>query len=1183
MPGNTPFRTYIKAPKNVTITVVGPPKLLDEPLTIFSGRGYEDMGNVSLPTEGVTNLSFTWTVPPGNDDMSAAVEMHEYFSVANNSLPQLDTPPPAPPGTVCPCPPIPINNTCPEGTTLAITSLASNASVYTLQCLAAPQYDELREVFEFSTCFQWSCLPPAFKGEAYYIGVPNITQYNINKMPSGEYRLVAVQLPTSGITSFDILLYIPDLPWLDGESVAVQMWLESTPPVPPPPPVLPPLPPALPVTIITPNTTVLVAEFVVLENILDQAALDAMLLRDSTAITANLTAYLLMLYPQFTDYLSIPDCLPHSQSAFLTALATVLGLPNSSFRVTACSYVYHGDPKTDGSRRRSVRQTLTPSLSNEHAPHLPAAIAADEYAGLEWPDNQLDLEDVLLDQDLGGSGVQGLFVLENSSVLNDSGLFGPALGRSVLQQGGGGGLMQQFQDPCQRPWINLEVGVTLTPQLLTQFGSLENLTAATSTVMTSYYGPERLCLRPSVLNTLVQVRKVLYGQELGMQEPSPDPAGTANISRSRALIETGTPEIAAAAAVPGGDSVSRSSDLALQCDGLVAMIQRPEDKKVDPYCFTTSYQSLYGWSIPSSTSPASSKVPEQSRAVQQPPVVLSSGGGVQVGIIAAVVVSVLVALAMLTGAVVFMIVVRRRRRLKVQPEVQQQQQPDAVSDPDAQLQEELQEEDVEMYAVPLPDASNQQGESPRTQALRSQLGQVNGVLTDAISALNSKRASRASRAASTGASNSIPIQVLRGHFTSDGMVYSMDVKPTCSQSAAAAAPDDLAAAAIELIRRDRSTFIPEAPRPASLGSSPSSGRSSVASLQSSRFHTHPYLGGRLIDKPSYTPSMVPNASFYLEDSTEAALRASGVLMRKVGEGGDYCSTPSSSSSSSSSSPSAGTLRRRRKRGSKSSSNSTPSVACSDGRYGKNTDDGVGVMVSTSSPEACGVGGIEADLEVSHRSISAWLPLPMDQLRRLRTKSRTFMENPLADPHEASGTSPALHAEDGAIHGGVPHRVGSPMHFPSQLPAASQALSNKDGVFSNPAFSPLVDNPAYFPLEAAAAAAAGEGSPDLHANPTFRQLELAGPSGEADVTATSVLSYSRARTMTSVVRHGLLYLPARSRFSRSAYQDRESNITSSMVPEVEGKYPLFPPAPVVSATQDASALRISGRGSLGDVV
>ena len=189
MPGGAVFNTSIKATQGVNVAVSGPPKLALELPVAFSGTGYYDVGNVTLPPSGVANFTFTWIVPVGFDDLSAAVEMHAWPG------PPPPSPPPAPPGTVCGCAPTPVDGVCDAGTTLARVALTLNASVPAyLECIPSPQYDIFAGFFAFSTCYQWACFPAAFSHQPFTISVLNITQYNVAQIPGGLSRIL-VRIP----------------------------------------------------------------------------------------------------------------------------------------------------------------------------------------------------------------------------------------------------------------------------------------------------------------------------------------------------------------------------------------------------------------------------------------------------------------------------------------------------------------------------------------------------------------------------------------------------------------------------------------------------------------------------------------------------------------------------------------------------------------------------------------------------------------------------------------------------------------------------------------------------------------------------------------------------------------------------------------------------------------------------
>ena len=151
----------------------------------FSGTSYYNVGNITLPPSGVDNFTFTWTVPIGFDDLSAAVVMDAFAG------PPPPAPPPHAPGTFCGCmlTPDATFGKCPAGTQLGVVSLANDSSVTYRECLPNAQYNIFTRMFAFSHCFSWDCFPAAFKGRSFTITVANITQYNIADMPAGVWQV----------------------------------------------------------------------------------------------------------------------------------------------------------------------------------------------------------------------------------------------------------------------------------------------------------------------------------------------------------------------------------------------------------------------------------------------------------------------------------------------------------------------------------------------------------------------------------------------------------------------------------------------------------------------------------------------------------------------------------------------------------------------------------------------------------------------------------------------------------------------------------------------------------------------------------------------------------------------------------------------------------------------------------
>lgn len=170
----------------MNVAVSGPPKNSSESSIAFNGTSYYNVGNITLPPSGVDNLTFTWTVPIGFDDLSAAVTMDAWAG------PPPPSPPPHAPGTFCGCmlTPNPVTGVCVEGTTLAIVSLTGNATARTYQeCIPNAAYNLYVGMFAFSQCFSWACFPPEFKDQPFTVTVANITAYNVPNMPAGVWAV----------------------------------------------------------------------------------------------------------------------------------------------------------------------------------------------------------------------------------------------------------------------------------------------------------------------------------------------------------------------------------------------------------------------------------------------------------------------------------------------------------------------------------------------------------------------------------------------------------------------------------------------------------------------------------------------------------------------------------------------------------------------------------------------------------------------------------------------------------------------------------------------------------------------------------------------------------------------------------------------------------------------------------
>jgi hypothetical protein len=242
---------------------------------------------VDLPAGGLNSFTFKYTVPPGFDDLSAAVVM--------DSSPRPPPPPspPGPPGSSCACPLKPLETIGGSATkcnstyaTMTIT-LASDPTTTTLQCVPFPNYIPILREMAWSYCWRYDCLPEAFRGTAYYAEISDVVDYNIPLIQPASYQLIHFPAPFgmsinttfkidgtassynstvgslviggraqnitigSSPSSVSFRYYVPGVWDVDGLSAAVVLrFIPGTdvplPPSPPSPPPAPPSPPPLP-------------------------------------------------------------------------------------------------------------------------------------------------------------------------------------------------------------------------------------------------------------------------------------------------------------------------------------------------------------------------------------------------------------------------------------------------------------------------------------------------------------------------------------------------------------------------------------------------------------------------------------------------------------------------------------------------------------------------------------------------------------------------------------------------------------------------------------------------------------------------------------------------------------------------------------------------------------------------
>ncbi|GAX78467.1 hypothetical protein CEUSTIGMA_g5906.t1 [Chlamydomonas eustigma] len=502
------FDAVTSAPEEVALAMTGGTREAtsgtDNSTVIFMEvLGSGDWGNVTMPSHGLTNLTFTWNVPSDVDDAMAWVELRAVSAVPTSLSP------PSAPGSICPCPPDPlVDGVCHEGSTLAMYTLASNTSVTSQKCLASPQYDEYRGVMEVAVCFRWSCLPHEFEGSAYFIGVQNVTSRDVGRMPTGVYHIIIDELkplrvftvvdahpasnvttslgpwfsnqniyvPSPGLASLDVQFYIPDLPWIDGQSVAIQIWqgpqaLNSSISLPWTPPQLFPHHPSSPpesfyhfsfppenngpAALENSSSTFLTASFNVLKDLSDNEFKATSLIKAESNVSSNITVeisgFLIVVTIQFTDLLNISDCLPASLESFLAELSKSIPLhPFVSYEIVSCAYKYNDSSLVDGSRKLKA-----------------------------------------MDDDPGFSQASLDSAKSHARTLEQT-------------------LLPTPVNPCFTPRISLDIAIFVSPELVVlEDGGLSSLEDKAVLKLLKIFGSQRTCVETPVLGTCIQIQQTL--------------------------------------------------------------------------------------------------------------------------------------------------------------------------------------------------------------------------------------------------------------------------------------------------------------------------------------------------------------------------------------------------------------------------------------------------------------------------------------------------------------------------------------------------------------------------------------------------------------------------------------------------------------------------------------------------
>ncbi|KAG2489046.1 hypothetical protein HYH03_012483 [Edaphochlamys debaryana] len=356
----------------------------------------EDHQWITLPEGGVQNFTFSYVVPPGYDDLSAAVVMDA------RPMPPPPPSPPGPPGTSCSCPLLPeqtvdgVIGQCNSTYATAVVSFANDEDLEAwlknntgadpnhYQCTSWPNYDIFLREMAWSYCWRYDCLPQRFYAKPYKVTINQVTKHNIALMPSGDYELLTFPAPygmridselgyqdgtivkhnsTEGdpvvtgrtlrvtlppMANITISYYVPNIFGNDGMSAAIMLRYQDGPrpptrPLPPAPPPSPPRPPPRP----TGNRTFIVADVMVL---------DTYDLSKLTSDTRYQDAGIYITVPvKYYDYLALPDCTDATVEAYKAAVAKEMNLTVSQLSVS-CRY----EGSADGSvpvLRRMMRAT----------------------------------------------------------------------------------------------------------------------------------------------------------------------------------------------------------------------------------------------------------------------------------------------------------------------------------------------------------------------------------------------------------------------------------------------------------------------------------------------------------------------------------------------------------------------------------------------------------------------------------------------------------------------------------------------------------------------------------------------------------------------------------------------------------------------------------------------------------
>ncbi|KXZ48855.1 hypothetical protein GPECTOR_25g440 [Gonium pectorale] len=252
---------------------------------------FNEADTVTTPGGGLSKFTAHLLAPPFCDDRSAV------FMLNVMAVQLVDTV-----YNMCPKHAIPDksngNADCPAGKVMVFLDITDgtwnkNYNFSTVkQCVDPANYDMFGGEMAISYCWSFGQLPDQFAINPFMIRMPNVTDYNIGRMPGGEWDTKVNQpigrgvtttlvihfnsepdmristtakykLPSTGVKSLDLEILVPV--GLDDQSVSVQMF---GPPNPPPPSEICPCPNAVPADGICPgNTAKLTASLVANPNV----------------------------------------------------------------------------------------------------------------------------------------------------------------------------------------------------------------------------------------------------------------------------------------------------------------------------------------------------------------------------------------------------------------------------------------------------------------------------------------------------------------------------------------------------------------------------------------------------------------------------------------------------------------------------------------------------------------------------------------------------------------------------------------------------------------------------------------------------------------------------------------------------------------------------------------------------